>query len=208
MGRDRRLRRWDPETGRLDTAPVQLDEAQGAVLRVFPLAGGRALSCAGRNRLVIASLEGVTRTFEATDELSCPSIALSPDRRLAAVPQGTRLSLLDLDTGVWRTLAGLPDEIHAVAWSPDGRLLAVAGLDGTARVVRLADGASGVVARSEAGILGVAFSPDSRELAVGGIDHVLRVVPVEASALLPPELGALHSRLLGLTRARFDASGG
>ena len=207
VGRDRRLRRWDPETGRLDTAPVQLDEEQGAVLRVFPLAGGRALSCAGRNRLVIASLEGVTRTFEATDELSCPSIALSPDRRLAAVPQGTRLSLLDLDTGVWRTLAGLPDEIHAVAWSPDGRLLAVAGLDGTARVVRLADGASGVVARSEAGILGVAFSPDSRELAVGGIDHVLRVVPFEASALLPPELGALHSRLLGLTRARFDASG-
>jgi WD40 repeat protein len=207
VGRDRGLRRWDPDTGELVAVPVDLGPEGGPVLRVFPLPGERVLTCKDERTLVIASTDGASRTFAAPDVLSCPSIELSPDRRLAAVPAGTALSLLDLETGAWRAVGGLPDEIHAVAWSPDGRLLALAGLDGTARILRVADGAGGIVSRSEAGILGVAFSPDGRLLAAAGLDRVLRVTPVDEAALLPRDPAALRSRVAGLTSARFDDAG-
>ena len=123
------------------------------------------------------------------------------------MPVGPSLALVDLDSGAWRALAGLPDDIHAVTWSPDGRLLAIAGLDGTARLLRVADGAEGVVTRSDAGILGVRFSPDGRSLAVGGVDHVLWVGPIDEDALVPRDPAALRARIAGLTRARFEEPG-
>ncbi|MES2643458.1 MAG: serine/threonine-protein kinase [Myxococcota bacterium] len=207
VGKDRALRRWDPDTGALDTVATGLGLEGGPMQRTFALPGQRILTCTDEHTVVIVSADGQLQTFAAADEVQCPSIQLSPDRRLAVVPVGPKPWLLDLETGEWRALAGLPDTIHAVAWSPDGRLLALAGLDGTARVLRISDGAVGIVARSEGGILGVAFSPDGRRLAAGGIDHLLWVGAIDEAALLPRDPTALRARIAGLTHAKFDDAG-
>ena len=72
------------------------------------------------------------------------AIAISPDgRTLAAASEGLlEVRLWDLATG--RSLAELPGLDHAaraVAFSPDGRLLATGHVDGTIRLWRLSGGA-------------------------------------------------------------------
>ena len=91
-------------------------------------------------------------------------------------------------------------DIHALAWSPDGAYVASAGLDGTARLWRVADGAGAIVWRGAGPVLGVAFSPNSATLAVSGVDAVVWEGPVDASALVPRDPELLHARIAGLTQ--------
>ncbi|OHV39566.1 MULTISPECIES: WD40 repeat domain-containing serine/threonine protein kinase [Pseudofrankia] len=79
-------------------------------------------------------------------------------------------------------LAGHTGQVTSVAFAPDGRMLATASVDGTARVWRLAGetdtGASplGEPLRGHEGrVLAVAYSPDGRALATAGGDHTARL---------------------------------
>jgi WD40 repeat protein len=80
------------------------------------------------------------------------------------------------DSTLIRKLERQEGAILALAWSPDGRRIAVAG---AAPEVTLYDAESGSrVAAFEghsAGIYTVAFSPDSRRIATGGFDGQVRI---------------------------------
>jgi len=77
------------------------------------------------------------------------------------------------------------DRVVAVAFSPDGRYLATASADTTARVwdLRATDpSASPIVLRGhDDAVKGVAFSPDGRYLATGSDDMTARVWDLQAT---------------------------
>jgi hypothetical protein len=79
-----------------------------------------------------------------------------------------------------RALTGHADAVRAVAFSPDGKLLAAAGgLPGRKGEVKIWDAAAGTELRTIAGhsdcIYAVAFSPDGRHIATAGYDKLIKL---------------------------------
>lgn len=74
------------------------------------------------------------------------------------------------------TLVGHEDTVFSVAYSPDGRLLATASQDGTARLWDAATGKTLQVLRGHSTeVTSVAFAPDGRRLASGNEDRTIRI---------------------------------
>src|SRR5262249_17856589 len=68
------------------------------------------------------------------------------------------------------------NEVHALAFSPDGKLLASAGKDGQVRVWDPATGKQLLALRGHLKtISGLAFSPDGRRLASASLDGTVRL---------------------------------
>jgi WD40 repeat protein len=138
------------------------------------------------------------------------TLALSPDGALLAVagetatlgPNGPPITLhpniMIIDIGsrqIRRTIEdAFPDqnEIHTLAWSPDGKSLATGAIvQGSFKgpdAVKIFDPASGAVIASEpaqvAYVNGLAYSPDGRYLIEGYIDGHVRIWDSQHSKLL------------------------
>ena len=78
------------------------------------------------------------------------------------------------------TLVGHTDKLWQVVYSPDGKQLATASLDGTARIWDAATGAVLATVKLDGAALSVAYSPDGSLLAVGGRDPNVRIWDVAA----------------------------
>jgi WD40 repeat protein len=105
-------------------------------------------------------------------------LAVSPDTKVLAIGMSTgTMELRDAGTGALRaTIAAHARQVTAMAFSPDGRLVASAGHDGQAVISGVDLGLSlAVVARREPTAVRVVF-PDASHLVVGWDDgHVERV---------------------------------
>jgi WD40 repeat protein len=105
--------------------------------------------------------------------------------------------------GQWATLKGHKRAVWSLAFSPDGRTLASASLDGTARVWEVLTGKERGTLQGHAGqVNAVAFAPGRMLLATGGYDGVVKLW--DAAGRACGSLGVKDSRVSCLS---FSPSG-
>jgi len=112
-----------------------------------------------------------------------------------------RMKLIDPDvrisTPTWRSLKGFShgDTIYDLAISPDGRTIATASRDGTAKLWDLATGNLKAILQHEGKVLHVTFSHDSKTLATGSEDRTAHLWNVSLGKLIAtlPHKGTVHT---------------
>jgi WD40 repeat protein len=113
------------------------------------------------------------------------AFAISPDSRtLAVVESGDcpdPLSIWDLKTAsVVQRFAGNPTGTNALAFSPDGRIIATADVDETIRIWDLVKGELTSTMHEGVGwVKTIAFAPDGRKIAFGGRNGTVQLREVE-----------------------------
>jgi len=133
------------------------DAKSGALLRAIGGAGDRGVAFSPDGRRLAAA------GFHLRDEFSTPLRSIP----IFDVPSGKRMQELD-GCKKWET--------YAVAFSPDGKLFAAAGVDKQVLVWELATGKlRHRFADQPLPVSALAFSPDGKALASGGGDTTIRV---------------------------------
>jgi cytochrome c len=105
-----------------------------------------------------------------------------------------------------RVLEGHTEPVAALALSPDGRRLASAAWDGTARVWDLSTGAARVLEGHRGNVNAVAFRPDGT-LATAGFDGTVRLWPDGEAGLVLAEFGFPQNTLAALPDGTLAVGG-
>ena len=203
---DHTVRIWDSTTGK------QLD------LRRFD--GGvqdARFSPDGKSVLALIAA-GVLTIFQPDEPGGVKVLASDVGYPVAFDGGGSRVAVTDFEYAlrifdpisgnqVLPPLAGNEDTINAIEFSGDGRQVATAGQDGTARVW---DASTGVLVASLAGhadgVTQVAFRADRRAIATGDGQGTVRIWPLQGNNLAPP-LVIPKAQQDGSARVAFNRAG-
>jgi WD40 repeat protein len=209
-GDDGAARVWDPRTGEQlrnfqtgdpagvwgpsfspDGSRLAAVWTDAQIVRVFDLATGRAILEFPSGGAHIASF--------------------SPDgERLALAGEGQSASaVVDARTGGQIfSLQGHSSELKDVAWSPNGRWIATASMDGTARLWEAETGAARFTLVGHAGhVVDIDWSPDSTRLVTGSVDGTAKLWRItDGGALQIDSLSAQDTRT-GVRGVAFSPDG-
>ncbi|MCQ4205917.1 WD40 repeat domain-containing protein [Streptomyces longispororuber] len=142
---------------------------------------GRLYATSGSHRIQVwdTATGRLRNSFRHPTDALVVGIKFAPDgHTLATTDNGFKtVRLWDVDRGRLRTtLTGRQDSVSAMAFSPDGRALAVGG---SSSVVQVWDTTTGrrrtALTGNQDSVDAVAFSPDGRTVAAGGWDNVIEV---------------------------------
>ena len=108
------------------------------------------------------------------DDIRC--IAFSPDGETIAVgSHDTKISLIDLEGKIKRTLSGHENSVSDIAFSPDGQTLTSVSWDGTIKFWNLDGTSIKTITDDSQRIWGIAFSPDGKSIATAGERHGVKL---------------------------------
>jgi eukaryotic-like serine/threonine-protein kinase len=155
-------------------ASTLLDGHTAPVRNVVFSPSGELLASSGEDQIMhVWDLAGHPLwSTESFPSKSGAPIAFSPDGQLIGVQDrdGT-VKLMNVNSGVVRTLVRHKTSVSALVFSPDSKVLATGSSDGGILLSEVASGESRSFSGHELGVLALAFSPDGKTLASGSIDH-------------------------------------
>jgi WD40 repeat protein len=122
----------------------------------------------------------LTLTLFAKPPAPIAALAFSPDGAWLVSGGYHEVLIWNSSTGkLARKIGGLSGRVRALTFSPDGKLLAVAGgmagQSGTAVLVEFSTGAVTPISTAKDELLAVAFSPDGKLVAAGGANNIAEV---------------------------------
>ena len=168
---------------------MKFDNHSDWVLRTAWMADGKRLLSASRDRAMKLIQVSDGQFIDDVNKLLEPvvSMARHPKEEWAAYggsEGGVRIyrtkenqerTAGNNDVNLVREFERQPGPVQAVAFSPDGSLLAVGGQGGEVRIYKTADGARAATLGGHAGaVFALAFSSDGRRIYTGGFDGLIR----------------------------------
>jgi cytochrome c len=169
---DRTVRLWPLAGG----APRVLDEHTQNVNGVAFTADGKALISVSYDLSVrIWPLSGAQPPTVVSMPTPLNAVAVGADGEIAVGGADGKVYFLTADGARAGEVAAGPKPVISIAISPDGALVAAAGIGGTVAVI---DRKARTLSRTLIGpglpVWSVVFSPDSRTLLTGGADNIIR----------------------------------
>jgi len=185
---DRTVKLWKPDGELFATLAGYEDEC----FRFNFSADGRFLGTSGRDGTIkIWQIDATGATPLASwkaHEQSTMAVAISPDNRaVASVSKDGEAKLWTMEGKLLKTLATPGKELQGVAYSPDGKVLAIAGgeLENSSLIqLWTADGTLlKTLENHEDQVMAIAFSPDSQTMVSASRDNTLKIWNLQGEVL-------------------------